>query len=771
MSGSASYTVFARLQITGNAHAVLRQLGRELTSLNARITAVERNAQKLVGTLGQLGTSSGMLGRVTGSLGQVRSATQGVSSATQGATRAINSQTAAMQRNLAAARQITTAAQQAAAAMQRLSAVPPPPRLPAPSRAGAGGGGSSGAAEGGRVFRRPSLFEAYYGARAALSGPMAALEAGGGEQQAETMMTARGMSAEERQRVMGAARTMVREVPGSSVTDAVGAVMEARSAIGGSNTEGALQLAPHLLRAARLSATVTDRSTAEGLRPIARSLAIRGSFTDETGRLNIEQGAREIRELENAIIAFSTSQGEGVDPNEWQNFFKQAGTAGRRMSIQSVVGPMGSLIQEVGGMRAGTMATAFNDQVVSGVMSQEREGKWREAGLLVRPGQERRAAAQDEATLQRLVSEGKLSPEEANTARERARTAPQGERAIGRGLATVRPDLWMQEVFAERARAKGRTTEDAMLDWWDELGSRATGRRFGMSMLQTREVQGDIGLVDAPRRMRAAGQDPTAIILSQGYANSLANLQSGFTNLLTALGNAPSVIGLLNDTAKSFNDLAELVRDNPSFMEGVVVELRRLLSDARVVAEGLGEVVGRVAGFIRFLRGEPIPAVPGAPGAAPGGPNQPPGPLGGSILGRAAPGGSIMRQTVPGRALELGRTGAEAAGEAAGAVRRFLNRGIRVRPMEQGPEAAPPSWGGPQPRRSPTPTASGASPAAFNPMPPRGDVVLRTQINLDGRVLGEAVTRHQARLLSGPPVAAPRPDPRRAPFIPGGATT
>lgn len=750
MSGSANFNVSARLQLTGNAEQVLRSLGRALTSLNARIAGTERNAQKLATTLGSLGNATAGLTRLTGAFATLRTATQGVSSATQGVTRAMNSQTAAMNRNLATMQRIGAAAQQATQAMRALAAVPPPPALPNPPRQGRGGGGRGRRAEEPTLLERAgSVREGVSRARFAAAPVMGMLAAGGGEQQAETMLRAQAVPDADRARIMGSARDMVRQVPGTSITDAVGAVMEAQGAIGREDTEGAIGLAPHLLRAARLSATASGRTTREGLRPIARSLAIRGSFTGADGRLNIEQGAREIRELENSIIGFNTGQGEGVDPREIEGFFKQSGTAGRRMSIEGVAGPMMSLIQEVGGQRAGTMATAFNDQIVSGVMSRERRAAMHRGGLLVAPGRERQAEAEDEARLQRLQSEGKLTAAEAEQARAANLSRPQGDRVRGRGLAVVRNDLWMQEVFAERARATGRVTEDQQLDWWDEIGSRATGRRFGMSMLQTREVRADIGNVERIRAMRAGGQDPTGIVLNEGYANSLANMTAGLTNLITALGNAPAVVGLMNDMARGLNDLAEWVRANPSLMQEVVVQLRQFVTDLRTVVTAIGSLVGGLAPIIRAARiaNNPLEAL-GLLGprreATPDSPNP----------GRQVP--EELRSRVP----DGLREGAQGLGRGARNFGQRFDDGVngmidRARRWFRGsPTPGPGADAG-------DPAAPGPRRVAFNPLPPAGETVVRVPIYLDGRVLAEGVSRHQGAAMAGPVQAAPRYDVRR----------
>lgn len=764
MSGSA-YTVSASLNIRGNYTQVMRQLGRSLASLNKQITDTEANLVRLMGRLPALATLTTRSAAVAGSaMGGLRSQVQGVTNAVSGTNRALGTQVANLNRLSTAARASTLAANSMAAAMRTLSQVPPPPRIPPPPRGGrgGGGGGGGGGAGGGGIgggaygAAREGLrtMGVYAPVRSGARGIWNTVKAAGEVQTLETLMQSQQVPQDQIDRLRGEIPKWLEQAPGANVAEAMQAFSEARQAVGddnGRNFGPAFEIAPMILRAARVAAVTNEKTTAEGLRPLARFLAIRGSFTDNNGNLVPGTGADELRAIESALLAFTTATGEGIKVDEIENLAKQMSIAGRRMSIQGIIGPMMSLVQERGGYRAGTELTAFSDQVVSGTMLPATAKRFGEVGLLrpTDPAGQRRALAREDAIVDRLVAEGRLRPEEAATAKERARTPmlPGSTPTFGRGLATVREDLWLQQVFQpiateylkKRAAARGERNpvinEDAILDLYESLKLRGTSRRFGMAMLQTREVESDISNVNRIEDARRRGEDPAGNFMRQSFAGALGNMQGSFMALLQELGKSESIVALLNDLAKSFRDLAAVVRENPGFMDSVIAEVRRFIAETKQFVTDLAYIVTTIAGLVRLLREGGIAAV--AAELIPKEKRE-----GIQNFNRRVDEARDAIDALPGRAID-------------GARGLFPDR---VPSTEPDTAPLPPSWGGPDPRSR----RGGIQLNNFQPMPGGGrETVVQTVINLDGRVLTDVVTRHQGRAASGPIQGPDRFDLRR----------
>lgn len=834
MSGSSSYTVSARLQITGNYAQVLTKLGRGLTALDAQIKGTQQElvklaalfprfaqvaiksstaaaksvsgvqksvsgtskafqsatraagafnvgAQRLARTLGTLDRQvmtterhvvrmAGLFPRVAqvittsssaaaGAMGQVRTAAAGMSAASQGVTRAVNSQAAAMGRNATAASRMAASATAAAQAMRSLANAPTPGVMPTqPGGRQAPGRQAGTTATGGRRreregrfsshFSDPTPFETYFAGRAVARGIGGIFSTAGEVQTMETLQRAQQIPPEQIARVREALPQWIAQAPGATLADAMQAFNEARAAVGdenGTNFGPAMQIAPLILRAARVSALIGGRDTQEGLRPLARFMAIRGGFTDPSGNLSVRQGADELRALESVMLAASTAEGQGIDPREWENFAKQMGVGGRRISIQGVIGPMASVIAETGGQRAGTMLSAFSDQVVGSTRLKRTTEAMQKLGLM-RPTDQaglQRSYAAEEEVINRLEREGRLRPEEAATARERTRQAlPAGVAGVvGRGLASVRPDLFTQEVLAPRVSASlsrdrrrgGRpVTEDEILDIIEGLGFRQTSRRLFMSLLQEREVRSDIANVERIEAARRAGQDPAGMFLRESFAGSLSNVTASFTVLLQELGRSEGVIGLLNRVAEGFTRLANAVRDNPGFMDKVVADLQIFLDKTEQSVEEFRRIVTAVDGLIQWLQSK-YTAVASAV----------------TNFMAAVDAWVSYMDALPGR------------------VWGFIKRSFGFGGEEAAPGAAPapaPGAGGSTwtPPAFSDPSGSGFQLNSFQPHTGQGgDVVVQTALNLDGRLLTEVVTRHQGRAVNAPVQSPSFTDRRR----------
>lgn len=214
-----------------------------------------------------------------------------------------------------------------------------------------------------------------------------------------------------------------------------------------------------------------------------------------------------------------------------------------------------------------------------------------------------------------------------------------------------------------------------------------------------------------------------------GYSNSFANVQAGFTNMLTALGNSPQVVSLLNETAKGLNDLAAAARDNPQFMAQVVTELRRFIVDLRQFASDVQAIVSTIGGAVEGLRNVT------------------------KTVNNAAD--AVKNYfTVPGR------------GEGAGNAQPALGGGMKgfgERGRAGGFYGTPPDLTPGAPIPSDPNTRSDLRLQNFNPGTPNGAAggTQEAALYMDGKRVGHALIPHLAAMASGPSVGAGRFDVRR----------
>lgn len=737
MSGSA-YSVSASLNIGGNYQSVMRQLGRSLTGLNSQIMTTERNLARLSGLFPRFAsivTSS--TGTATAGMSALRGSIQGTSASAAGLSRSLTTQASRLNALSTAAYRSAAAANAMAAAMQRLSQVPPPPRLPPPPRPGGGGGGGGGEGRRERGFG-PTNREAYDAARATGRGIGNLVQAGGEVQQRETELRARGMSAADRATIRASIPRMMEQVPGITGTDVYAAVSESRNILGAQTPmDQIMSFSQDVLRTARLSSVYSGRPTLEAVRPFTQAIGQQGIMTGPDGGLDLEAGRKMLREYENAIVAFN-SKGEGIDPRQWAAFQRRASSVSRDFSPEMITGPIASLIQEAGsGDTVGTAASAFAEQIVGNRMPKNIMATMRERGFFPR---ERQRLAAGEEVIARMEREGRMTPEEAAKARRLDRDRPErGDAVIGRGLARVRPDLWTQEVLTERARAAGKTTEEQQVGFANEIFSSRVTRRQAGQYLQDREIRNDIALVQNQRDMRNRGENPTDIMLREGYTNSLANMTGAFTSLLQTVGESPQVVTLLNETAVSLRSLASAAKEEGGNINFFVGLARGLVVDLTAFATTTGQELTAIRGsfnaFKEWLMSwrEDYASLASWFGSVK------------VRLGFGGTGGNAPPEGVPSMD-GGGRPGSPLQGEP--------GTGLRF-------PGIPGTGGGPGiPRIGPQ--LGGIQLNSFQPIAPGGrETVVNTALYLDSRQIADVVTRHQERAAGAPTRGADRYDPRR----------
>lgn len=680
MSGTTSYAVSARLDVTGNAQATFKALGRGLATLDQKIMGTERNLVRLAGLFPRFATIVASSSNTAASaMGGLCSQTQGVSTALSGANRALGNQTARLNALAASARTTTTAAGALEAAMRRLSQVPAPPRLPTPPRAGAGGSGGGG---GQSLWRRLSggpgemagavatgrmplgtAAGAYFGFR----GLGEVIEEGGRLQSEMALAAAQGGVAQEpwRAHLRAIAEQTTNTVPGTTIASNVAAGMELRTAI--PDWDQVLRFLPEMQRIAQVIATTSEGGSnrAEGAAgQIGRFLNLRGAATSQTDatQMDYDRLSRETELLSRNFIAF-----RNLDPRQWVGYVQQARVAGQAATeSQLYSGFTASGIQAMGGQRFGTGQAAFVRQFANGVMTKQTLAELQRIGLVTKDA---RTARVTDREIDQMVASGQATQEEGDALKQghaqrvaranlfRADLALADQAAWER---LSRPQMARHGVDVNSPRALdavaqgvgGTNTARGFLSWlFDEVGRRA-------DIQAVRDVQ------------PGAGQQ----LIGASYNAGLNSLSGGFRSLLQTLGESEGMVKLLNDMGQAFRDLGAWVKANPGFMEDVVRELRQFVVDVRGFAADLGGIVTTTASWIRLLKGEGLAAAAGS--------MIPPG---------ARDAAGAVNQTVDGI-----RNGIDGA---IGRIFRTAPSTTDVGPPNPDAAPIPPSWGGPMPRR------------------------------------------------------------------------
>ena len=292
------------------------------------------------------------------------------------------------------------------------------------------------------------------------------------------------------------------------------------------------------------------------------------------------------------------------------------------MSPENIAGPVMSMISEFGGFRSGTMQQAFFDQFVTGTMAKNKLPMFRDLDLLNEgtPAARNRRMAEFDTRIGRLVGEGQMTEQEAAQARrlEAQPVMPGANRIFGRGLAGVRPDLFVQEMLSRRLEEAANRTpgsaprlqetvrrlfagdkelgEEDLGPLMEILRGRQTAGRFLMQQQQEREVRSDTERQRAVTRLRESGaRDPTMTILNESSQSMLDAVATSFSGLLAAVGNNPEVNNLLRDIINIFQDLARVARENQQPMKDFITNLRAFISELRMLAEA-------IPGIVRFIR-------------------------------------------------------------------------------------------------------------------------------------------------------------------------
>lgn len=584
---------------------------------------------------------------------------------------------------------------------------------------------------------------------------------------------------------------VTRQVAGTTVADNLKAIGELRTVFG--HLEEAEQFLPHFQRLAVTLGAVTGRDPGNAAYQAARFMELTGGVF-RPGTRDVDPAAMQ-RNMERMTQVVVATHGR-VGPQELLNFAQQAGQYARGMSPEALYGTLPTVIQAMGGHRAGTAVTAMGQMVTGGILPQR----------IV-------------ADLQRF---GLIDMSKVTKTRTGVRVGPGGIRGSERFMAD--PFGWFTEVFMPALEKGGVRTQKEFLEWIGRLFGRQTAQRLGAEFYQgLQQIMRDKHLI-AQALTGGAGWEE----IQKRPDIAFKALHASLENLLTALG-APAVPVAAKAAltlARGINALAGVAERHPDLAKTLTL-MTAGLGAGLVAIGGLAVAIAAIGavgtlpalGILGFLTALPaaiygLTRVPwetvGTALATWGrtlwqtlivGPvtwlrEQIAGfdfrgiwaeivrpiaefrdwllqqreallaavtawnPRIGAALSELV---SMMDRVVaaivdfvtglPGRIIHGIMRGTEGTGTGQGfspedqAARRHFwrDRGLMAPGGDEASPVRPQSF---------VPPAQGG-----------GDVVVPVSINLDGQRIAEVVTRHQGRMANSPPQAPDRSDMRRSPWF------
>lgn len=314
-------------------------------------------------------------------------------------------------------------------------------------------------------------------------------------------------------------------VPGTTATSNLEALGKLRGVLG--SLPEAEQVMPQFQLMARVLKAVTGQDSEQAAGMAARALDLRGAIRfDENGQLDRGRLQAEMDAFLRAVI---TNRGS-VGPQQILNFLQQAGAAGKLMTPEALYGDMSTIIEAMGGHRAGTATAAVFRQMIGGQMTQR--------------------------TAQALADFGLIDPSAVQVRRGgQVVVNPQG--VIGRQTLMRDPNKWFNEVFRPALADRGFDTPEKMLD--------AIFRLFGTDT--ARRIQAEAGFSQQQIARERANQAavPLAEVIDRLLKNSpvvaMDNFKASWENLLTALGSPllPAATATLNGLADALNRMSRVL--------------------------------------------------------------------------------------------------------------------------------------------------------------------------------------------------------------------
>lgn len=373
------------------------------------------------------------------------------------------------------------------------------------------------------------------------------------------------------------------DVIGSTVSQNVAAIADIRNLTG--DIASAQALMPHAQRISQLVGLVSGKPAEASGAQIMRAVELRGGILGADGKVDQARLEASMSAATRMIVA---TRGQ-VSAPELVQFVQQARTAGRSITDEAFFTTMPSVINAMGGARAGTGLAAFFRQMVGGVMTDEHARNLQAMGLIQRAGPTRTITADE---YKRLQAAGKL-PEGSHTAiRSNGMVAVTPSSMVGRDLAMRDPVAWIEQ-YLKPAMERAGFTGDRQADGIYRIGGSEVGRGFIDYILSNlpsiRRDQANIAAVPTDAFERLQRESPVAA--QQAFTSAFTNLTAALTEPVV-----PIAAGYMTTIAGALRSVTTMVQANPGVAKtivGVGVGLAGVLA-----VLGTAAAVGSAVAFI-----------------------------------------------------------------------------------------------------------------------------------------------------------------------------
>jgi len=322
-------------------------------------------------------------------------------------------------------------------------------------------------------------------------------------------------------------------VMGASATDLMNSARDLTMVLGKSQGSLAIQLAPMMAQLNWSAGSLfKDKWSNTQELALMKVIEMKGGW----------QNAGEFGSQANMMTQIMSGTGGAVSPQDYLQFIKTAGVAGRLMSNEAFYYEMEPMIQELGGQRAGTgLMSAYNN------LSQGR--------MTVRSARE-------------LMKLGLLNPKDVEYDKIGQIKSVHPGALKQNDLFTSDPGQWLQTVMIPALQAGGFKDQKSQLQEMGALfGNRTGSALYSLMLMQWEKIQKNMattkGAMGVNDLVNLAQNNPTAAM--EAFDKSLHNLAIAAGRVLL-----PIVIPAINLLTAGFNRMAVAMKEHPTLTAMVV---------------------------------------------------------------------------------------------------------------------------------------------------------------------------------------------------------
>ncbi|OVE45658.1 hypothetical protein CBW21_21945 [Chromobacterium violaceum] len=553
-----------------------------------------------------------------------------------------------------------------------------------------------------------------------------------------------GMKQAEVAEVISTAWKTSRDVITTSAADNIEAFRELRGAFGAGHEHEALMMLPIAQRASAIISSLTGKITSS--KEVGYDIA-KAAELSTSGGMTQEKMAKRAEQFMQASIAF----GGKVTMADFHNAIKMTRGSAMRYGDEFISHYLPTLIQEMktghgGGQAAGTLLRNFDRTVIQQVIPLNRLQNWEEAGL---------------------INRGHVVWNKHHTGLKRI--TPGG--VAGQDVAAENPYEWWQK-FGEKAvqnlmQKKGLTDLQAISAL---ATNQMTADLFKKFHFQHQQFERDKKLI---QEVTAAGgsKEKYEKLLKTDPLLAQKALEAQWTNIQAEIGYQilPKLLPLAVKFSEWLSDVSKWMEKNPGKLQALVYSFGGLAIAIKLIGDAM-----MLAGMVKLLSlGSVLTKIAAAAGVAEAavGATASTGLLG-AIAGVAAPvaiavaalgllAGAIyaFRDISPEEANSYRHDGPDSGAHLTPEAKERIRRGeLKNFDEKTGQKPITPDWFKKQPQSPVAPQAQQmvkidvTKPSAIPVPPPRQQQTIQvsTQINLDSRKIGDALTKHQVREASKP---------------------